>query len=862
MRTIFVFLIVAVSWVSGLSQTAFGSRSPMVVIFEPNFGQASESVRFVGHGPGYQVLLSDDHFDLLLQNTQFSSEGAWSQPSLLRLRWLGARPGSRFLGEARQGSKSNYFQGADQTSWHTNIPNFAGVLQESVRPGMDIRFHANAQQQLEYDLRLAPELNASDVGVEVIGSTALRIDEHGQLVMKIGGTELRQPAPHAYELLGNSRRDLDASYVVESGDRVSLSVPDRTPGSELIIDPVLQYSTFLGGSKTSGDFPGNPSSTGVSTAVDALGNVYIVGTTDTINFPTTPGAYEPECPDPGSSAGCAARPVVFVTKFSRSGQLLYATYLSGTYGSNYWYEAGKLITVDGYGNAYVTGGAFGGFPVTNNAYQQDCAFETDSECAFLTKLNADGSNLLYSTYYGNGFPITQFTIGTGLALGPQGDVYIAGWTESSELPTTPGVLQPTCPDLHSGYCQSGFVARFNTKLSGDASLVFGSYLGSVEETGRDVTEADGVAVDAKGSIYVVGITSSNQFPHTAAFGSGMGIGATRGRGVEGGYTFVTKLSPYGKSMLYSTLLRGASGTSIAVDSSGQAFVAGAARSGLATTPGVLQTTFRGGFSDAFITKLSITGKALQYSTFVGGGGADNANDISVNNYGIAFITGTTDSGNFPLATGAFQNTHSGTSAFVTALQNNGTKLYYSTYLGGPHTGGSGITLDPAWNAYVAGGTGDIAFPVTAQAFQSTKHGMTDAFWSKIVIAGDLQATLSPTVTSVAPNGVVNFRGRVTNRGPDGSDNVVFHNPIPVGMSYAGVYSANATTCSQPSVGATTGTLTCRKDRLESGQTLYVNVYLRAIAAKASTLQDTGSASAQTQDLRMSNNTARATVQVH
>jgi uncharacterized repeat protein (TIGR01451 family) len=867
MRSLLVFLIatlsVSASSIESSAQTAQPGRALMPLLFEPNQGQAANSVRFLTHGSEYQALLTDDGVALLVQRRPSVNAAEPSRPAVLRLQWLGAQPRSQFRGEERQASYSNYFQGTDPSRWRVHVPHFASVAQANVRPGMDIRFYSTSKQQLEYDLSVAPELDASQVGFEIIGADAVRVDSNGDLVVQVGGAELRQPSPHAYQLEGSRRLPVAARYVLQSKNVVTFEVAARRAGRRLEIDPVLQYSSYLGGATTNGQTD-IAFSNGVSTAVDRSGNVYLTGNTNALDFPTTAGAFEPQCPAPGSIAGCAGRPVVFVSKFDRSGNhLIFSTYLSGDYGTNSFDQAGKLLAVDSSGDTYIAGGAFGGFPVTPDAFQQDCAFEVDSSCAFLTKLSPDGSKLLYSTYFGNGFPDVLWTIATGLALGPEDDVYLTGWTDSSQLPTTPDSYQATCPNFYLGACRSGFVARFNTKLSGQASLVYATYLGGADTTGSGVSEGDGIAADRSGNAYVVGLTNLNSFPHSASFGSGTGPNEARGVIPFEGVTFVSKLSPDGKSLVYSTFLRGASGTSIALDALGQAFIAGAARTGFAATAGALQTTFAGGSSDAFVTKLSIRGNALQYSTFIGGSASDLARDIAVNNHGIAFVTGRTDSANFPIRAGAFKWSHSGVTAFVTAVQNDGKGLYYSSYLGGSkNTVGSGIAMDPAWNAYVVGTTADTDFPVTPQAYQATKRGSTDAFWSRIVIAGDLRASLSPEITSVAPNGVVNFRGRITNFGPDGSDNVVFTNAIPKGMAYAGVYSANGDGCSKPTAGATSGSLICHKVRLEKGQTFYVNVYLRAIAPSGSTVRDTVQSSAQTQDLWTSNNSAVASVQIH
>lgn len=856
-------LLCMLGFVSGApAQQSSLPDAPVPLLFEPNMGQAPHSVKFVARGSGYQALLTEDQLILSVQRSAGGNSAKPAGPAFVRLRWLGTQGGTHLYGQRRLASYSNYFYGPDQKQWAVRVPHFASVLQANAKPGPSLHFYATPRQQLEYDLSVNSATDASQVGFQVIGADSVQVSSNGDLIVRIGDAEFRQLAPRAYELRGGHRQALGAHYILQAENIVRYFVQGRTSGSTLVIDPILQYSTYLAGSTTSGDSTIAQSS-GISTAVDKAGNVYVTGSTDALDFPATAGSYEPECPGPGSQAGCATRPVAYVAKFNRSGQLVYATYLSGLYGTNYWDPAGKLVAVDAKQDVYVTGGAFGGFPVTSNAFQQDCAFETDSACAFLTKLSSDGSKLLYSTYFGNGFPMTDWTVANGLAIGAQGDVYIAGRAETPELPTTPGVFQATCPDLYLGGCRSGFVARFNTSMIGDASLVYATYLGEASENGQTSSEADGIAVDAAGNAYVVGLTNSDTFPHSVSLGSGTGPGATRGRsGIIQGPTFVSKLSPDGKRLLYSTFLRGASGTSIVVDAANQAFVAGGARTGFATTTGAAQRTFAGGSSDAFITKLNSLGNALQYSTFIGGAGSDTARDVVVNNYGIAFITGSTDSSNFPTRAGAFQPTHVGPAAFIAALQNNGRSLYYSSYLGGTKgTIGNGIAMDAAWNAYVTGTTSDSNFPITPQAFQRTLHGGADAFWSKVVIAGDLRAFLSADSTSVARNGVVTYRAKVTNYGPDGSDHVVFADTLPKGMAYAGVYSANGDVCTQPPSGATAGTLTCSKARLERGQTLYMNVYLRAIAATGTILRNTVSGSAQTQDLFPANNTASMVVKV-
>jgi len=217
---------------------------------------------------------------------------------------------------------------------------------------------------------------------------------------------------------------------------------------------------------------------------------------------------------------------------------------------------------------------------------------------------------------------------------------------------------------------------------------------------------------------------------------------------------------------------------------------------------------------------------------------------------------------------AFQKTPppaGGEIAFVTALQPAGNALSYSSFLGGTSnaqrtTIANTIFVDPAFNAWVAGNTSATDFPVTANAFQPGRKGATDGFFSKIVIAGDLKVTLGSTVASVARNGNVILTGSLFDLGPDGSDNVVFTEAIPAGYKYQGV-STNATSCTQPAAGATSGTVRCSKTRLESGQHIFVNVFVQAIAASGSNITSKATASARTQDLNQTNNSASVTVHV-
>jgi len=466
----------------------------------------------------------------------------------------------------------------------------------------------------------------------------------------------------------------------------------------------LAFSTYLGG-------PGDD--VGTAIAADASGNSYVAGTT-LGSFPVTPGAYD--------TTYNGGQDDVFVAKFDTSGSLLWSTYLGGP-----TYETALGIAVDSAGNVYVTGQAGGAFPTTAGAYQT--AYHGGTYDAFVTKLNASGSAIIYSTYLGGS---ADDYGGLNIAVDASGNAYIGGSTRSSDFPTTPGAFQTTKPGFEG--VNSATVTKLNATGS---ALIYSTYLGG---TNFFVYSEGvyGIAVDGSGNAYVTGLTAATDFPTTA--------GAFQATSPGGGpnQVFVTKLNPTGSGLIYSTYLGGSGGSivssGIAIDSSGDAYVTGATgSSNFPTTPGAAQTTFAGGSADAFVSKLNATGSALVFSTYLGGSGNDYApsygGGIGLDASGNVYVTGYTTSTNFPTAD-AVQSTYGGgtSDAYAAKLNANGTALVYSTYLGGSGadtTSLGGIAVDGSGNAYVTGSTSSTDFP-TANAFQATYGGGSgDAFIAKI-----------------------------------------------------------------------------------------------------------------------------------
>ena len=440
------------------------------------------------------------------------------------------------------------------------------------------------------------------------------------------------------------------------------------------------YSTYLGGSG---------SDCGYSVAVDNDGNIYVTGYTGSSNFPTTTDAYQ------NSLAGGND---VYLTKYNKSGILVYSTYLGGG-GDDY----GNSIALDKDGNIYITGRTnSGNFPTTTDAYQTSNGGISD---IFLAKFNSNGT-LVYSTYLGG----SNNEYGYGIAVDGDGNSYITGYSASSNFPTTTGAYQNS---FAGGY--DVILSKFNSS----GTLVYSTYLG-----GESYDEGNGIAVDNEGNIYITGYSQAGNFPITSnAFQT------SRGGGTD---AFLSKFNSTG-ALVYSTYLGGSIndiGTGVAVDGDGNCYLTGRTpSSNFPTTTDAYQKTLSNSL-DVYLSKFNSSG-ALVYSTYLGGSDADYGYGIAVDGDGNSYITGHTSSTNFPSTTGAYQTSFAGSEDAFIAKFNNVGSLMYSTYLGGIGADeGLGIAVDNNENSYITGVTGSSDFPVTVGAYQSTSGGANDAFITK------------------------------------------------------------------------------------------------------------------------------------
>ncbi len=695
------------------------------VMFIENVGQFDEGARFQVRGGDRTIWLADDAVWITLleqrpaiddqqpaRDDPRSSRGAVIRRSSVKgvniqLSFVEANPHLRIEPFNRLNTRISYFIGDDPTRWRADAPAWGGVRYKDLYPGIDLEI-TGEDGRLAQRLVARASADLNQVRLRVEGADAMRLDgDRLRLSTAVG--EYTLPL---LSVVGASGASLGNPTL--AGHQVALPFAASIPNAPSTINNQqtatsapsdLLYSTFLGGE--GGDI-------GWAVAVDTNGAAYVTGQTNSSTFPTTPGVFDPGCGTDGNCNGYWYYHDVFVAKLSADGsELEYSTYLGGEN-----HDTGQSIAVDANGAAYVTGRTLSGnFPTTPGAFRTPHP-SPGGWAAFVTKLDASGSALSYSTFIHDG------SQGLGVAVDTNGAAYVTGQTLSPTFPTTPGAFDRS----HNGLWDA-FVTKLNASGSG---LEYSTYLGG---SGQDC-EANGdyrecaIAVDANGAAYVTGMTASANFPTTSD---------ALYRSNRGGFDFfVTKLNPGGSGLEYSTYLGGSAdeycyACAVAVDTSGAAYVTGQTASSDFPTANAFDASYNGGAWDGFAAKLNPPGSALAYSTYLGGGGEEGGHSIAVDGTDSAYVTGYTFSSDFPATSGAFDTTHNGgRDAFVARLDAGGAGLAYATFLGGGgHDRGYGIAVDGADGAYIAGETYSSDFPVTPGAFDTSFNGSGDAFVAKL-----------------------------------------------------------------------------------------------------------------------------------
>ncbi len=673
---------------------AYG-RLPMH--FEVNQGQAEPAVKFLARGHGYQVFLTGTEAALVLQSARsadrtkgfgesnFARDDSLNpQPNVLRIKPVGAQPARQINGLDLLRARSNYLIGNDRGEWQTDIPNYACVEYSEIYPGISLAFYGT-QQSLEYDFVVAPGADPNDIAVSIEGADKIELDANGDLVLHVASRKVYHRLPVSYQNVNGTKRNVTSRYVLKGGNQIGFVVEGYDASKPLVIDPVIDYSTFFGGIG---------SDEGFAVAVDATGNVYVTGTTYSSNFNTFA---------PLQAINRGGKFDAFVTRINAAGTgIVYSTYFGG--GGE---DAGRGIAVDSSGSVYVAGITNSQDFTTRNAFQP--AITGLAEDAFITRINAEGTGLIYSSYLGGSNIDQAFAI----TLDAGGDAYVAGSTASSDFRTR-NPLQP-------GYRGNTdvFVARVRGDSAG-SSLIYSTYIG-----GSAFDEAYGIALDAFGNAYVTGVTSSNDYntinplqPNNAGGGSD---------------AFVTKINAQGSALIFSTYLGGSAvdvAYGITVDLNTNAYVTGHTFSTDYPVFNPLQDTNRGN-ADAFVTRLNASGAGFVYSTYLGGSAGDFARGIAVDANSNAYIAGRTASTDLPTRNALQPNNRGNLDAFVARLNLTGSQLVYSTYLGGAEDDlGFAIAVDGAGNAYVTGDTRSTDFN-TRNPLQAANRGGIDAFVSKL-----------------------------------------------------------------------------------------------------------------------------------
>lgn len=713
--------------------------------FERNDGQVDDRVLFLTQGLGYAAYLTRDGATLVFSESSRSTDGRTTgTQKVVRLNILGIDSHPEVIGSEQRPGVTSYFSGNDPKQWHTRVPQFAKVIYRHAYPGIDLVFEIR-EGRLEYDFLIAPHANPNLIRVNVEGGTLHRTAA-GDVLVRFGQHhDFTLKKPDAYQP-GSKARENQITQVRYSlrGRDMAFALNNYNHDLPLVIDPALVFAAVFG-SPTSG-------STLTAMATDSSGNIYLTGIANTPDFPTTPGAFQ--------TSGSGGLDEIFVSKLSADGtQLLYSTYLGGVQMA---VNDGLAIAVDSAGQAYVGGDTAAlDFPTTAGGFQRNagsCPNTGGTYCdGFLTELNASGTGLVYSTFVGG----TDQDRVQGVALDTSGNVYLTGQTVSTDFPTTPGAyLTSIPPTLHSH--TFAFIEKIDPHQSGSASLVYSTYVGGI------IVDPTGIAVDATGNAYIVGQAfDASAYPTTP--GAFQTVASTNGT------AFVTKMNPTGSALVYSTFLGGAASqsgqntstgaTAVAVDAAGNTYVTGLTyASDFPTTSGAFQSSLQGP-NAAFISKVNPAGSALVYSTFIGGAlRATNTvgNSIALDALGNAYITGSTDSDDFPttlatldaLCAGTSGNCYNGgPSAFVTELSSSGSSLVFSTFLGGSgYNAGSGVAVDSSTgDILVAGTTGSTDFPKTPGAFLTTGQSVFVTKISKT--APGAAIAITPAVVTFPPQAI-------------------------------------------------------------------------------------------------------------
>ena len=855
------------------------------MIFEPNQGQTAAQVKFLAQGAGYGLFLDSTGATISLRDRSSKT----SLPDVMRVKLVGANAAAKISGDDRLPGATNYFLGNDSSKWRRNIAHFARVKYQDVYPGTDLVFYGN-QGCLEYDFHVAPGADPAKAELQFDGADRIQLS-HGNLLLRRHSAELQLLAPRIYQKAGDREDPVKGRFVIRGANRVGFEIGAYDRSRELVIDPILVYATYFGGTADE---------TLPSIATDGAGNIYLAGSTDSLptTFPPTPSVTTDPTPFPAGTH-------VFVAEInpSVSSGAVFESFLGGT-GS----ETNVGLAVDGSGNVYIAGTTTSAdYPTTINGYQTvPYSGSTGSSHAYVSVLSFSSAtastNLNYSSYLsGNGTEIAS-----GMAIDSKGDMFVTGTTTSNlqgnssvEFPASaPPEAEPfqTTPRAPLQF----FVTEVNTTSFGSASIPYSTYFGGGTPS-NGVAVGGGITVDAAGSIYFTGTTSFvytgansiNDFPIVNAYQPCLdqtpptiivtppvcnGTGSTTATDA-----FLAKLNPNAtgtSQLIWSTYFGGAatdSGAAIAIDSgAANVYITGTTNSSSFTFPtnsGAFQPCLNNIFtgtltnspcgsqtgnpppSDAYVARFNNPSSGtmtLGYFSYIGGSGAEQGLALTIDTTNDALVTGSTQSsnmgypttptsGNFPVTAGAIQSHLNGPqNAFfarinTAAIAGTNQVGSFLTYYGGNGTDrGTSIAIDNNLNAYFAGDTTSTNLQV-ASWLQGSNAGGSDAFAVKLGTAASISVTgvlsLSSGQQYVSAGSPATFNYTVTNNGPDPATNLTFLDDIrtlTTGIPVTFISASSSPgTCSQSA--SSSSAVVCTIPQLQSGSTATVKIVLTPTA---------------------------------
>jgi len=793
-----------------------GAYGKLPLAFEANHGQSDKRVKFLARGKGYSLFLTAQEAVITLHGPKSSTNTGLSkraqnpvkqglpviaarafdhpvqfadaQPEgdVLRLQLNNANLTQQPIGTDPLPGVANYFIGNSPSAWHTNIPTFRQVRYASVYKGVDLVYYGK-QGQLEYDFVVAPGASTAPIRMHFDGAQSLALTPSGDLTIAAQHGSVVFKRPVVYQDINGLRSPVEGRFELLAGNKIGFTIGRYDHTQPLVVDPVLTYSTYFGG--TDVEFV-------TSVAAGSDGSAYVTGLTLSEDFPLTSGAFQAI----NYASAASSVTTAFISKFNPSGTaLLYSTYIGGNAIAGTLYnqgDYGKSIAVDSSGNAYVAGYTYSqNFPVTSGAYQTGAHQEATLPTGFVTKLNPAGTALVYSTYLGGNILDEP----TALTIDSSGNAYVSGITYSTSFPTTSGVLQTVNRSAGTGGFNQ-FVSKLN---STGTALVYSTYLGGTGATNSpigDLFYTNPIVVDSSGNAYVAAFTSSTNFPVTS--------GAYQTTNKGGFSATLSKINPTATALIYSTYLGGTADTysqGLAIDSSGNAYLGGfTSCTDFPVTSGAFQTVNKATVwssmnsnnpsnTNGFVTKLNPAGSALVYSTYLGGTagpwGGDQIYALALDSAGDVYVAGSVTSDDFPITSNAYQSTNKGathccdydtydTNAFLTEFNPTGTAQLYSTYFGGSGQqnpegagpvngdGADDIALTSTGELFMVGYTGSSNFPTTTDAFETTYNsqqntGFVASFnFGTPVTALPSNTTLAASANPVVPGTTVTFTATV------------------------------------------------------------------------------------------------------